>query len=263
MTFMSLSQGLTPDFCQKVRLIATDMDGTLTQAGKFTPLLLQTLTDLAAASVPVLIVTGRSAGWVSSVVNYLPIAGAIAENGGIYYAADNATPKTIVALPNLIDHRQKLAQTFHRLQAEFPKIQESEDNAFRITDWTFDVQGLSPADLQQLSDRCQEQGWSFTYSTIQCHIKPRSQDKATALLWVLAHYFQGLQATQVVTVGDSPNDESLFERDRFPCSVGVANVKHYLEQMSHIPAYITQATEVEGFCELAQAVLRSNKSNPR
>jgi hydroxymethylpyrimidine pyrophosphatase-like HAD family hydrolase len=70
----------------QVALVATDMDGTLTAHGRFTPQLLQALGSLAAANIPVLIVTGRSAGWVQAIAHYLPIAGAIAENGGVYMA---------------------------------------------------------------------------------------------------------------------------------------------------------------------------------
>ena len=79
------------------RLIATDMDGTLAQQGKFTASLLHALEDLSAADIPVLIVTGRSAGWVSGLATYLPVAGAmapatgkqIAENGGLFYPAQS------------------------------------------------------------------------------------------------------------------------------------------------------------------------------
>lgn len=53
-----------------IRLVATDMDGTLTQAGKFTPGLLQVLTDLQTANIQVIVVTGRSAGWVSGIAAY-------------------------------------------------------------------------------------------------------------------------------------------------------------------------------------------------
>ena len=61
-----------------IRLIATDMDGTLTQSGKFTPALLQALTDLTAADIKVIVTTGRSAGWVSGLAAYLSVDGAIA-----------------------------------------------------------------------------------------------------------------------------------------------------------------------------------------
>lgn len=70
---------------RNIRLIATDMDGTLTRQEKFSSLLLQTLEALAAANLDVIIVTGRSAGWVEAIAHYLPVRGAIAENGGLFY----------------------------------------------------------------------------------------------------------------------------------------------------------------------------------
>ena len=55
------------DLLQNVCLIATDMDGTLTHRGKFTAELIQTLEKLRSSSIDVLIVTGRSAGWVNAI----------------------------------------------------------------------------------------------------------------------------------------------------------------------------------------------------
>ena len=248
-------QPLTPQAVGSVRLIATDMDGTLTQGGKFTPMLLQTLVELAKARLPVLIVTGRSAGWVDAVAHYLPIWGAIAENGGLFY--DQTGKRELLSvIPDIVQHRQQLTQMFESLQTQFPQIRASHDNPFRITDWTFDVAGLSLEHLQQLNALCHTQGWGFTYSTVQCHIKPLQQEKAIGLQQVLRCHFPELQPNQIVTVGDSPNDQSLFESSRFPVSVGVANIRHYAQQMAHLPLYITQNPEAAGFCELAQAVLQ-------
>jgi HAD superfamily hydrolase (TIGR01484 family) len=258
MPLIPLSQAVYQNKLKQVRLIATDMDGTLTHQGKFTANLLQALQELAIANIPVLIVTGRSAGWVNGLVSYLPVVGAIAENGGLAYFQPDIS-EMIVPIPNLAEHRQKLAQTFADLQTHFPHLQESSDNRFRLTDWTFDVQKLTETDLEFLSDRCQAQGWSFTYSTVQCHIKMLHQDKAIALTHVLQHYFPNLQPDQVLTVGDSPNDESLFNGDRFPLSVGVANVLHYRDRLTHQPAYVTHAAEAEGFCEVARMVIESNR----
>lgn len=252
MTLTLLTSDLSAKFLKEIRLIATDMDGTLTQSGKFTPALLQALAKLHQAKIAVLIVTGRSAGWVHAIANYLPIDGAIAENGGLYFPGADAAPEPLIALP--FDHRDRLAYAFGELQSEFPHLQPAIDNAFRLTDWTFDVQGLSPADLTRLSDRCRALGWGFTYSTVQCHIKLLQQDKAAGLQQAIARYFPGLTAAQIVTVGDSPNDESLFDPQQFPHSIGVANLRHYAEQMQHQPAYLTAAAEVEGFCELARLV---------
>lgn len=242
---------LSASTLQSIRVIATDMDGTLTRQGKFTADLLRSLHSLADMELPVLVVTGRSAGWVNGVVAYLPVVGAIAENGGLYYPGDTE-PELLVPMTSIATHRQTLAQMFQSLQQEFPQIQEAADNYFRLTDWTFSVQGLSLETLQLMGDRCLAQGWGFTYSTVQCHIKPLEHDKATALLHVLQTHFPGITPDQILTIGDSPNDESLFNRDRFPHSIGVANVLHYGDRLTYQPTYVTTAVEVDGFCEITR-----------
>ncbi|MBD2608193.1 HAD family phosphatase [Scytonema hofmannii FACHB-248] len=241
-----------------IRLIATDMDGTLTQQGKFTSALLQALENLAAVGIKVVIVTGRSAGWVNGLSSLMPIAGAIAENGGIFYSSNGETVP-LTPISDLVDHRKHLAAIFAQLQTHFPQIRESADNRFRITDWTFDVASLSTGELVSLSNLCQQLNWGFTYSNVQCHIKPLGQDKAVGLLQVLREYFPGYSPQQVVTVGDSLNDESLFNQDYFPVSVGVANVMEYANQLQHQPIYITTASEGAGFCELSDYLLKAVK----
>jgi HAD superfamily hydrolase (TIGR01484 family) len=238
----------------QICLVATDMDGTLTTAGKFSSRLLEAFDILNLYGVKVLIVTGRSAGWVSGIANYLCVAGAIAENGGLYYSGTDGF--FLTPITNIPEHRHQLQKVFCHLQTKFPQIQESTDNCFRITDWTFDVAGLHSDDLAALDNMCEEMGWSFTYSTIQCHIKPQGQTKAVGLARVLQQYFPQYKINQVVTVGDSPNDETMFDPNYFPLSVGVANIGEYLESLQHRPAYITHAAEGEGFCELAAAIIR-------
>jgi HAD superfamily hydrolase (TIGR01484 family) len=242
-----------PPVFPPVRLIATDVDGTLTLNGKFTSALLAALNQLASVGLPVVITTGRSAGWVNGLAEYLPVVGAIAENGAIFYKGHHTD--LLVSIPDLAAHRAALARTFVSLQTAFPKIQESSDNRFRLTDWTFDVQGLSLRDLQELRDRTHDQGWGFTYSTVQCHIRLPQQDKASGLEQVLQRYFPELAKEDVVTIGDSPNDESMFNGDRFPLSVGVANIRSYVDQIQYQPQFITEAAEGEGFCELARSIL--------
>jgi len=249
-----LSQAIATDCLRKIRLVATDMDGTLTLGGKFTPDLLAAFRTLATSGVDVLIVTGRSAGWVNGLAHYLPVRGAIAENGGLCYWGHQEDPEFLTPLVEPLVHRAKLAQCFQQLQQRFPDLRESGDNRFRLTDWTFDVQGLSPEDLAQLAEQCAASGWGFTYSTVQCHIKPLAQEKSAGLQDVLRRQFPGLRPEEVVTVGDSPNDESLFDTSLFPLSVGVANLRHYADRLAHRPAYLTAAAEGDGFAELVAAI---------
>jgi hydroxymethylpyrimidine pyrophosphatase-like HAD family hydrolase len=249
---LTLAEFLTPK--STLKLIATDMDGTLTRQGKFTADLLLGLERLRAAHWPVVIVTGRSAGWVNGLAHYLPIAGAMAENGGVYFPG-TTPPELLVSGLDLATHRQQLSQVFAQLQRQWPHLQESDDNPFRLTDWTFAIDGLSPTDLAAMAATCQRLGWGFTYSTVQCHIFKVGQSKAAGLKTMLQRYFPTIAPAAVVTVGDSPNDESLFDQGLFPYAVGVANLKHYWEHLSHRPAWVTQAPEVDGFLELVEALL--------
>ena len=252
MTLLNLNQTDLSD----IRLIASDVDGTLTLNGKFASDFISTLLDLQSAGIKVLLVTGRSAGWVSALVNYLPVAGAIAENGGLFLQP-NGQQDLLSSVPNLSKHRILLENTFHHIKQKFPNLQTSTDNQFRITDWTFDVNDLSTDDIQAISSQCQQMGWSFTYSNVQCHIKPIHQDKATGLSSVLSNRFPELNSQQVLTVGDSPNDETMFDAALFPISVGVVNVRHYQDKMLHLPKYVTQASEFAGFSELAKLLLQT------
>jgi hydroxymethylpyrimidine pyrophosphatase-like HAD family hydrolase len=238
---------LLPHVAQ-LRLIASDVDGTLTQNEQFTPELFKAIAQLNQANLPLLLVTGRSAGWVDALRHYLPVAGAIAENGGVYFAAEG--PYQVLSdIPDLAHHRQQLADRFGLLQQQYPQLKASADNPFRITDWTFDVAGLTPIEIAAIARQCV--GWSFTYSTVQCHIKPVGQDKARGLQQVLRQAFPALKPCQVLTVGDSPNDEAMFDPRFFPVSVGVANILAYRDRLQHLPQYVTAQSEVSGFCELA------------
>jgi HAD superfamily hydrolase (TIGR01484 family) len=194
---------------QNIRLIATDMDGTLTQGEKFDAKLLQVLTKLSAEGIDVLITTGRSAGWVQAIATYLPVVGAMAENGGLLYWQGSVIPQLMTEI-DPSEYRQQLSQVFALLQSKFPQLQESPDNCFRLTDWTFEVEGLSLSELEQIESICHSEGYGFTYSTIQCHIKPIHQDKAFGLNKVISQYFPDLKPSEIVTIGDSPNDESMF-----------------------------------------------------
>ena len=240
-----------------IRLIATDMDGTLTQGEKFDSKLFEILTRLSAVGIDTLITTGRSAGWVQAIATYLPVVGAIAENGGLLFWNHDPQPHLMSEI-NIDQHRQQLSQVFKLLQTKFPQIRESLDNRFRVTDWTFDVENLSPIELEHIDSICQSEGYGFTYSSIQCHIKLTYQDKAYGLNKVIPQYFPDLKPLEMLTIGDSPNDESMFNQEEFPLSVGVANVRQYCDRLKYLPAYITSKSEGEGFCELAELIIQKS-----
>jgi hydroxymethylpyrimidine pyrophosphatase-like HAD family hydrolase len=221
---------LTADLKTNIALIASDMDGTLTRSEKLTSAVLRGLDELQASEIPLLLVTGRSAGWVDALRHYLPIAGAIAENGGLYLPPTGPW-QLLSPIPDIPTHRQNLAAAFLALKQQYPALQESGDNAFRLTDWTFDVAEIGSEELAAITEQCEQWGWSFTFSTVQCHIKPKQQNKAWGIQKVLRQYYPQLQPEQVLTIGDSPNDEAMFDPKFFPVSVGVANILNYRDRL--------------------------------
>lgn len=264
MTIPLLSETF-PSWPTALDLVATDMDGTLTLDEKITGDLLQALLDLKQAGVTVLMTTGRSAGWVNGLAYYLPVAGAIAENGGLFYSP-HLDPAGVLLSPiqDRAAHRQKLSEMFDQLKTEFPFIEVATDNAFRVTDWTYTNPGFATDDLHRMKQMCTDAGWGFVYSNVQCHIKPLGQNKQTGLLEVLSKHFsiQGIQRSpqQLITIGDSPNDDELFDPEVFPYSVGVANVANYLADMRFAPSAIASYPEQNGFLELAQLILNRGGS---
>lgn len=243
-----------------IRLVATDMDGTLTVNGQFEAGLLTAFNRLSKIGVPVMIVTGRSAGWVSGLVHYLPVVGAIAENGGLYISKpmpgqEGTEPIVLPDIPRMTQHRNRLETLFNKLKSRYPNLRAATDNAFRVTDWTFDIEGLTQDDIALMQETCIHHAMGFTYSTVQCHLKIERQDKAHGLSRVLKQQFPQLSPNEVLTVGDSPNDESLFDNSQFPCSVGVANVAHYLSDLAHQPQYITKSPGGIGFIELVDCLV--------
>jgi HAD superfamily hydrolase (TIGR01484 family) len=259
MTFSPLAEA----DLRSIRLIATDIDGTLTAGQHFSSQLLIALEKLQAVGLPVLLVTGRSAGWVEGLANYLPVAGAIAENGGCFFSPKGEFQLLGSIKPKeLGKHREKLADCFWQLQDSHSQVKESHDNRGRLTDWTFDLEGLDASDLWEIGAQCERWGWDFTYSSIQCHIKLSSQNKASGIQQVLKQQFSGIKASQVLTIGDSPNDAAMFNPEIFPNSVGVANVQEYAERMGQLPAYITQLPEIGGFNEIVDLVLLARQQEP-
>ncbi len=65
------------------------------------------------------------------------------------------------------------------------------------------------------------------------------------------------EKAQCVFAGDSPNDVPMFEF--FPSSVGVANIKDFIDRLSTKPAYITQGKGGAGFAELAVKIIEARK----
>jgi hydroxymethylpyrimidine pyrophosphatase-like HAD family hydrolase len=60
-------------------------------------------------------------------------------------------------------------------------------------------------------------------------------------------------ADEFVFVGDSPNDAPMFAY--FPHAVGVANIRAFAGRIESEPAYVTEAANGAGFCQVVDFLL--------
>ncbi len=244
-----------------LRGVMTDIDDTLTRDGAIEPQALAALHALAAAGVPVLAITGRSVGWSRPLAAAWPVAAIVAENGAVALIRDGATVITEYAqeAATRAANARRLRAAAERVLREVPGAMLAQDSPGRETDIAIDhseFTQLPPAAVAQVVAVMQAEGLTATVSSIHVNGWIGSHSKWTAALWMLQRLFGRELEAEIecwLYVGDSTNDQALFER--FPLSVGVANLMRFAGELRVWPAYITAGERGAGFAEVAQAVL--------
>lgn len=259
--------------------VFTDIDDTLTTAGTMTPDALQALHDLKAAGLHVIPITGRPLGLSASLVGGddsrgllpWPVDAIVAETG-----AAAVTLQSIGLQPpsQLRKQLSKLYQqdaatraaNYPRMQAvaqqvlrDVPGARLAQDSAGRETDIAIDhseFTQLPPQAIAQAIQIMQAAGMTVTMSSIHINGGFGHIDKFSGARWIVRQLFgRDLDAerSRWAFVGDSANDQVMFEH--FTNSVGVANVRRFEAQLTHLPRYITPSARGAGFAEVARAIL--------
>jgi hydroxymethylpyrimidine pyrophosphatase-like HAD family hydrolase len=231
-------------------LIATDVDGTLTRAGKLDPAALAAITRLVAAGVAVVPVSGRPAGEVTGLCRYLPgVTRGLAENGLLEVIPDRA-PRWLGRPTD----KPRLREVGERLNREHGAgLRLTGDDFCRLGDVAYEREGRDEAELVRLRDLAAEMGVHLVWSNVHVHLAEAVPDKGAAVLQLASEL--GVDPRAIVTIGDAPNDAGLFVGGRFGATVGTADIAGQLAYLPAAPQYITAAREGAGFVEMAEAVL--------
>lgn len=231
-------------------LVATDVDGTLTRAGKLDPDAISAILRLVAAGVAVLPVSGRPAGEVCGLCRYLPgVTRGLAENGLLEVIPDR--PPRWLAAPT---DRARLRQVGERLNAEHDaRLRPTGDDFCRLGDVAYERDGRDEAELLRLRALAEGMGVHLVWSNVHVHLAEAVPDKGAAVLRLAGEL--GIDPRGIVTIGDAPNDAGLFVGGRFGATVGTADIVAQREFLPEAPQYVTQAREGAGFVEMAEAVL--------
>ena len=252
--------------------VFTDIDDTLTTDGAITADALGALTDLKAAGLHVIPITGRPVGWSEPFAAAWPVDAIVAENGAVAILPANNDQNGLMSAWNKRRQLSKLYQqdavtraaNFARMQqvqaeieARVPGARRAQDSGGRECDIAIDhseFTHLPQAAIDECVALMREAGMNATVSSINGWYG--AHDKLEGARWIVRQLFGrelDAELDRWVYVGDSTNDQAMFQR--FPHSVGVANIARFVPQLKHLPRYVTQGERGAGFAEVARRLL--------
>ncbi len=247
-----------------VRGVLTDIDDTLSTHGRLTARAYDALERLHDAGLLVIPITGRPAGWCDHIARMWPVAGVVGENGAFWMRHDTKARRLVrrfgMSEAERVANRARLASIGARILRDIAGTALASDQHYRETDLAIDfcedVPPLPPQDIDRIVAMMQAAGMTAKISSIHVNGWFGHYDKLAMTRTFLAEAFAidlDADADRFVFAGDSPNDAPMF--GFFARSVGVANVRDYLDRIATPPAFVTQRAGGGGFAELAQHLL--------
>ncbi len=244
--------------------IFTDIDDTLTTAGKLPAAVYMALEQLRDAGFAIVPVTGRSAGWAHMVLHHWPVEAVVAESGGLCLYRNQAGIPTWLYHDDpvrIVQDRTRIAAVAEQVMARIPGFVLADDNPFRLVDFAIDhCETVPPVPHERIEEAIalfRDQGLQARASSVHINVWRGDFDKAPMSLQYLEQVRGAClpeETRRWLFVGDAPNDASMFAT--FPCSAGVANLAPLMDRLPVPPRYLTVASHGEGFLELAAHLLR-------
>lgn len=244
-----------------LRFVMTDIDETLTIDGKMTATAFGALERLQAAGIRCIAVTGRPAGWCDHMARAWPIDAVVGENGAFYFRHDAEAQRVIRCFAQddaeRSRNRKKLDQVREEVLNTVAGTQIASDQDYRIADlaidYAEDVGPLGNDAVDSILNICERHGATAKVSSIHVNVWFGDYDKSGMLMRLLLQEFSIDRDTALrsaLYIGDSPNDEPMFEK--FPVSVGVANITPFLPHLAYPPRFVCRMDEGLGFREMTE-----------
>jgi hypothetical protein len=170
------------DFFASVDTVFTDMDGTLTTGGRVLASTYAAVARLERAGIPVVIVTGRPAGWAEGIFRLWPVRAVVAENGGVLFLPG---PRKVHAVPlaTLPAVRRRMFAAARAVCRRVPGARLSSDapatEVNLALDWNEDIH-LPEAAARRMEALLRERGYSAVRSSVHVNFWPGRFDKLSA-----------------------------------------------------------------------------------
>lgn len=256
---------VTPGELRGVRGVCLDIDDTLSTSGKLTAEAFQALWELKKAGFLVIPITGRPAGWCDLIARFWPVDAVVGENGAFTFFMQNGVLRRMdtPAGEETRVLRQKLHSLGQKVRERFAHVRWASDQSYREFDLAIDIcEDVPPwnrEDVDSLLSLCRAEGAHAKLSSIHVNTWFGDYDKKRGLEHWLSQGAPGVTSARVphwdelIYIGDSPNDEPMFAS--FRLSVGVANLRKYLDRIHSQPVWITENESGAGFAEMAQRLI--------
>ena len=248
-----------------IKGVCLDIDDTLSSHGKLTAQAYTALYRLKEKGLIVVPITGRPAGWCDHIARFWPVDAVVGENGAFTFYMDRSSGREVrkkfTTPDSVTDAQKKLSDLHEKILARFPFAVVASDQRYREYDLAIDIcEDVAPwkdSEVKALLDLCHQAGAHAKLSSIHVNIWFGNYDKKTGFKSWLDAGALGLTKSapahdEWIYIGDSPNDEPMFQY--FTHSVGVANLKRYMPLLKFPPVWITQKESGDGFCETVKTL---------
>lgn len=245
-----------------IRVLLTDIDGTLTAGGRLPSHSYSAMQKLNDSGIKVIPVTGRPAGWCELIARLWPVHGVVGENGAFYFRYDGSKMVRHFVRPksDRAADRQNLKKILGEVRREVPESGIASDQFCRLfdlaIDFSEDVKPLPEARVRKIVEIFERHGAIAKVSNIHVNGWFGDYDKVSTCKLYLKREFKMNEARmreECAFVGDSPNDEPMFEF--FPYSFAVANIKKFVKNLKHQPGFVAGKAEADGFVQVAEKIL--------
>ena len=250
--------------------VLTDIDDTLTEAGRLPARAYWALERLRDAGLLVIPVTGRPAGWCDLIARQWPVDGVVGENGAFWFRYDDRRKRMARRFMRPDEEWQRDRRRLEAIAADVLQTVEgtalAADQNYRAVDlavdFSEDVPPLGREAVDSIVAAFEREGATAKVSSIHVNAWFGAHDKLSTSLSMLQEAF-GIDGTadrdRIIYVGDSPNDAPMF--GFFPNAVGVANVVDFTDRMPALPAFVASQRSAEGFAELADLLIAARRAN--
>jgi HAD superfamily hydrolase (TIGR01484 family) len=244
-----------------VRALFSDVDGTMTTGHRIEAATHAAIERLVDAGIPVILVTGRSAGFGHTFMLTAPVLACVTENGGVTFVREGRRLQKIYGVPaaSLPEWRRRMHDIAVEAMAKLPGARLSSDSKYRevdlAIDWNEEV-SLTKEAAEECAAVIRKAGFTAMRSSVHVNFSPPHFDKLSACMTVVRQVLgsDGADLSPYVYVGDALNDAPMFRG--FPTSVGVANIKALWDELEHKPAYVTERQEGAGLRELIDHLMQ-------